>query len=94
MFSFVSLTDITLVFITTIAVLVGLEAFLAKRREKRILSETNTSVTQARSHSDAQIEETRRRTDAYQQRIFALMEEHNVLLREILSQLKASSPRS
>jgi hypothetical protein len=94
MLTFIPLVDIALIFVTIIAVLVGVDAIIARRREKRILSETNNSVLQARTHSDTQIEETRRRNEAYQARIFELMEEHNVLLREILSQLRSGNRSS
>ena len=94
MLTFLPLGDIAVVFVLVIALLVGIETFLARRREKRILSQTSTSVLQAQTHSDAQIAETRRRTDAYQTRIFTLMEEHNALLREILDHLRAGGENS
>jgi len=84
-----TLLDTAIIVVVVIVVLTAIEVYLARRRETRILSETGSSIQGAREHSDAQIQETRKRTDAYQARIFTLMEEHNTLLREILSELKS-----
>ena len=83
--------DAVAVFLAVVVGLFLIEAYVARRREKRILSETNASMLEVRGHSDTKIAETRKRTEAYQNRIFALMEEHNTLLREILSDLKSSN---
>ncbi len=84
-----SLLDSAIVLVAVFAALVAVEAYLARRREARILAETAKSIEGARGHSDEQIQQTRQRADAYQNRIFALMEEHNTLLREIVAELKS-----
>jgi len=89
-----SVVDAVVVFLGVVVGLFVIEAYVARRREKRILSETNASMLEVRGHSDAQINETRKRTDAYQSRIFALMEEHNALLREILGELRSRDSSS
>ena len=86
-----SITDIATIVIVVFALLTGAEFYLAKRRERRILSQTNASVLETQAHSDAQIAESRRRVDTHQARVLSLLEEHNTLLREILSQLKSSN---
>jgi hypothetical protein len=86
-----SVLDIAIVVIAVIALLTGGEFYLAKRRESRILSQTNASVLENQAHSDAQVAESRRRIDAHQARTLSLLEEQNALLREILSQLKSGS---
>jgi hypothetical protein len=83
-----SLLDSAIVFFAVFAALIAFDVYLSRRREKRILSETAVSVQEARGHTDAQLLEARKRSEAYQERIFALMEEHNTLLRDILSELK------
>lgn len=83
-----SLFDSAIVVLAVFAALIAVDVYLSRRREKRILSETANSVQEARSHSNAQLLETRKRSEAYQERIFTLMEEHNSSLREILSELK------
>jgi len=84
-----SVVDSVIVFLAVVVSLFLIEAYVARRREKRILSETSSSMLEVRGHSDAQIAETRKRTEAYQARIFALMEKHNSLLREVLAELKS-----
>jgi hypothetical protein len=81
--------DGALMFVVVIVGLVVFDAYLGRRREKRLRSETTSSLQEVRDHSDAQIQETRKRTDAYQIRICALMQEHNSLLREVLVTLKS-----
>ena len=84
-----SITDIAIVVIVVFALLTSAEFYLAKRRERRILSQTSASVLETQAHSDAQIEESRRRADTHQARVLSLLEEQNALLREILNQLKS-----
>ena len=83
-----SVLDSAIVVIAVFAALIAVDVYLSRRREKRILFETAASVQEARSHSNAQLLETRKRSEVYQERIFMLMEEHNALLRKILSELK------
>ena len=89
-----SVIDIAIVVVLTFALLTGAEFYLAKRRENRILSQTNASVSETQAHSDAQIAESRRRVDAHQARVLSLLEEHNTLLREILNELKSGNRAS
>jgi len=84
-----SLINGLIVFFAVIGALVAFDAYSARRREARILAETTKSIEGVQGHSDAQIQESRKRTDAYQQRIFTLMEEHNALLREIVAELRS-----
>jgi len=80
-----------LVFVVVIIGLVAFDAYVCYRREKRLRSQATSTLREVRDHSDAQIEETRMRTDANVIRVCAFMEEHTSLLREILAELKCLS---
>lgn len=82
-----------IVFLFVAAGLFVIEMYLARRRDQRILSRTDDSMLKVQGHSDARMDEARKRSELYQDRIVRLMEEHNALLQEIRNALQSRELR-